>query len=260
MPTLIETRHGRVLQLTLHDPASRNALHPDIYAQGTAALQRVAADDSLGAVVLDGAGGTFCSGGHIERLSANRERERAASAAGIEALHGWVRALRACPKPVLAAVEGAAAGAGFSLALACDLIVAARDARFSMAYVRIGLSPDGGGTAFLAALLPRPLAAELLLEGQPIGAERLHALGVVNRLAAAGEASAVALAYAARLASGPSEVQGRIKALLAAAPGHSLAQQLDAEREAFLDHLYGAACGEGLRAFRERRAPQFVQP
>ncbi len=94
--------------------------------------------------------------------------------------------MRLSSKPVIAAVDGAAAGAGFSLALACDLIVAAEDAKFVMSYARVGLTPDGGGSWFLAQALPRQLATEVLIEGKPIGATRLHELGVVNKLAKPG--------------------------------------------------------------------------
>ncbi|MVO97922.1 enoyl-CoA hydratase-related protein, partial [Rhizobium leguminosarum] len=130
----------------------------------------------------------FCAGGNLQRLQARRQEDAEAQAQGVEALHQWIETLSTYPKPVIAAVEGAAAGAGFSLALACDMVVAARDAAFVMAYAGVGLSPDGGATWSLARALPRQLAAELLLCGERIGAERLHALGVVNRLARPGEA------------------------------------------------------------------------
>src|SRR5207249_3705226 len=122
----------------------RNALHPDIYRTGTEALNRAAEDPGIGAVVLAGEGGTFCSGGNLRRLKENRGKSASVQHESITGFHDWIRALRRCPKPIVAAVEGAAAGAGFSLALACDLIVAAREARFVMAYVKVGLSPDGG--------------------------------------------------------------------------------------------------------------------
>src|SRR4051794_32593399 len=130
------------------------------------------------------------------------ERRRIGPAAQVqmlEHLHQLVEAIRAFPKPVIAAVEGAAAGAGFSLALACDLIVAAEDAVFVMAYSNVGLSPDGGATWSLARALPRQLASELLLAGERIDARRLHALGVVNRVAAPGGALAETLALAEKL-------------------------------------------------------------
>ena len=150
---------------------------------------------------------------------------------------------------MIAAVEGAAAGGGFSVCLGCDLIVAAEDARFVMSYVRLALTPDGGGSDSLARALPPQTALELLLDGGVCGAARLHALGVVNRVVPHGEALATAMAWARRLADGPFEAQADIKRLVHAARGRPRRAQLDAERDAFVRHLHGEACGAGLAAF-----------
>jgi len=254
---LLVARHGPILQLTLSNPARRNVLHPDIYSTGSKAVAEAAADPTLGAIVLTGAGEHFCAGGNIQRLAANREGPPQRQREGIEQLHRWIRALRACPLPVIAAVEGSAAGAGFSLALACDFIVAAESARFSMAYVRIGLSPDGGGSAFCANLLPRQLASEVLLTGEALTAQRLYTLGVVNRVVADGSALGEAHGLAATLARGPRQAQARIKRLIAAASHNPLATQLDLERDNFVDSLFGPEAGEGIAAFLSKRPADF---
>jgi enoyl-CoA hydratase/carnithine racemase len=168
--------------------------------------------------------------------------------------HDWIREIQ---KPVIAAVEGTAAGAGFSLALACDLIVAAEDARFVMAYVKVGLSPDGGGTAFLTQAIPRQTAMEILLDGSVVTAVRLQQLGVVNRLCPPGQALAVALAWAERLAAGPGNAMARIKELANTAENTDLSSQLDRERERFVEGLFSAECEEGIAAFLGKRAPIF---
>lgn len=250
-------RHGAVLQLTLSNPALRNALHPDLYAAGLAAVTDAATDTRLGAIVLTGAGAHFCAGGNVNRLAANRQGPREVQRDSIECFHRWVQALRRCPLPVVAAVEGAAAGAGFSLALACDLVVAAESAKFSMAYVKIGLSPDGGGSAFAGRALPRQLATELLLTGAAVDSRRLQALGIVNRVVPDGTALAEALTLAQGLARGPRRAQARIKALLDTAPTNPLEAQLDLERDHFLDSLFGPEAAEGVEAFRAKRAPDF---
>ncbi|WP_431854743.1 oxepin-CoA hydrolase, alternative type [Azospirillum sp.] len=258
MTDLIEERRGRVLVLTMSDPATRNALGPVVYDKGRAALARAVADPGIGAVVLTGAGGAFSSGGNLNRLATLREGEPAAAADGVERLQGLVRAIRACPKPVLAAVEGVAAGAGFALALACDLIVAARGARFVLAYVKVGLSPDGGATAFLAQTLPRQLAAEIALEGGVVEAERLHQAGAVNALCEPGTALETALGRAQRLADGPADAIASIKGLLDMAyAGGPLDAQLDRERDALVANLFRPAAGEGIAAFRDKRRPNF---
>jgi len=168
-------------------------------------------------------------------------------------LHDWVMAMHDAPQPVIAAVEGAAAGGGFSVCLGCDLIVAASDAKFVMSYVKLALTPDGGGSDSLARALPPQMALELLLDGGMCTADRLHAIGLVNRVVPHGSALAAAMDWAQRLAAGPFDAQARIKQLVHAARGRSRRAQLDAERDAFVDSLYSDACGEGIAAFLRGR-------
>jgi enoyl-CoA hydratase/carnithine racemase len=256
---LLSERRGRVLVLTISNPRARNALAPTMYPVAAAALREAAADDAIGAVVLTGEGEHFCGGGNLNRLRAQRDLPPDGQLTSLNALHEWVMAMRACPKPVIAAVEGAAAGGGFSVCLACDLIVAAEDAKFVMSYVKIGLSPDGGGSDSLAAALPTQAALELLLDGAPVTAQRLHVLGIVNRVVAHGRAVAEALAWADRLAQGPAQAQARIKQLVYAARGRARPAQLDAERDAFIASLYHDEAGEGIAAFLDKRPPRFVR-
>lgn len=190
------TESESTLVLTLSNPGARNALHPDMYAAGIEALESVERDPSIRAIVIAGADNFFCAGGNLNRLLENRAKDPSVQAESIDLLGEWISALRLSTKPVIAAVDGAAAGAGFSLALACDLIVAAEDAKFVMSYARVGLTPDGGGSWFLAQVLPRQLATEVLIEGKPIGASRLHDLGVVNKLAKTGTVRDTAVAWA----------------------------------------------------------------
>ncbi len=248
---------GRVLQLTIANIEQRNALHPDMYRDGRAALVAAANDSRIGAVVLTGENGNFSSGGNLQRLRRNREEPAAVQWEGISLFHDWIREIRQFPKPVIAAVEGTAAGAGFSLALACDLIVAAEASRFVMAYVKVGLSPDGGGSVFLTKALPRSTVMEILLEGSMVTAVRLHELGVVTRLCPPGEALEEALSWAERLAAGPCNAMARIKALANSAESTDLSAQLDREREMFVEGLFSAECEEGIAAFLGKRAPVF---
>jgi enoyl-CoA hydratase/carnithine racemase len=158
---------------------------------------------------------------------------------------------------VLAAIEGAAAGAGFSLALACDLIVASRSALFALSYSQVGLSPDGGASWSLARALPRPLATELLMCGERTSAERLHALGLVNRLAEPGGALTAALELAQTLNERAPNALGSIKELLNEAGQHTLNAHLDLERQHFVRNLHHANAGEGISAFLEKRKPHY---
>ncbi|TSE38331.1 1,2-epoxyphenylacetyl-CoA isomerase [Tepidimonas fonticaldi] len=255
--TLKSHSHGGTLVLTIHNPEQRNALAPEIYVAGIEALIAAERNAEVRSVVLTGDGGTFCAGGNLQRLLANRQQPPEVQADSIEALHGWIEAIRSFPKPVIAAVEGACAGAGFSLALACDLLVAARDAVFVMAYVNVGLSPDGGATWSLLRQLPRATALQLLMLGERAGAERLHQLGLVTAVSAPGAALTDALALAERLNAKAPNALASIKALANDALTQSLPAQLRDERDHFVRNLHHPNAGEGIRAFLDKRAAQY---
>lgn len=255
---LLTERRGRVLVVTMSDPEVRNAFSPELYRRSLPLFDDTARDLSVGAIVLTGAGEHFCGGGDLKRMQTQRSLPPEPQRDNLDTFHAWLMAMRDCPQPVIAAVEGAAAGGGFAMALACDLIVAAEDAKFVMAYVKVGLTPDGGATDSLAHMLPPQAAIELLVGGNPVSAARLHALGVVNRVVARGSALAEALAWGERLAHGPREAQARIKQLVHAARGRSRREQLDAERDVFMEALYGDEAGEGIDAFLDKRRPRFT--
>lgn len=234
----------------------RGALSPDFYAALHETLAGAAAP-RVRSVILSSEGGYFSAGGDLNTLAGRRVLPEAERRARVEALHDLVRGLRACPVPVIAAVEGGAAGAGASLVLACDLIVAAEDTQFSAAYVRAGLVPDGGLTAALARLVPRPLAMEMCLLGRPVSAERLLALGAVNAVVPPGATLAEAMRLADALAAGPRGAQGTIRALVAQAYEMGEAGQLDAEAEAMARALGGEEAAEGIAAVLGKRKPDF---
>lgn len=243
--------------LTLSNPEHRNALGPEMYAAGVEALGVAESSPDVRSVVITGAGGLFSAGGNLQRLQANRQQPPEVQAQTIEGLHSWIESIRTFPKPVIAAVEGAAAGAGFSLALACDFIVAAGNAVFVMAYSNIALSPDGGGSWSLARALPRQLVNELLMCGERLDAQRLHALGVVNRVCGAGGALTEALALAERLNARAPNALASIKELVNDAAHATLSQQLKAERNQFVQNLHHANAGIGIAAFLNKQTPRY---
>lgn len=255
---LLVRTEGAVRILVNSNPAARNAITPALYDALPAALHDAAQDPAIGAIVLAGDGDFFCAGGDLRQLATRRELSPEGRRAKIERLHDLVRAIRACPKPVIAAVEGGAAGAGMSLALACDMLVAARGAFFATAYVKVGLSPDGGATAFLSRFLSRQLLTEMCLLGERLPAERLHALGAVNRLTEPGQALTEALVLAARVAGGPANANARIKRLCENAGAASLEQQLDLEAELMVQSQGDDEAQEGIKAFFDKRAPDFT--
>ena len=254
---LHQSRSGQTLVLTIANPEHRNALGPEIYAAGAGALAAAGADADIRSVVIVGAGAVFSAGGNLQRLLANRSQAPEVQAHSIEAMHRWIRAIRGCPKPVIAAVEGAAAGAGFSLALACDFVVAADDTVFVMAYSNIALSPDGGASWSLARALPSQLVNELLMCGSRLDARRLHGLGMVNRVVPAGSALNEALDLARQLNARAPNVLASIKGLTQLAATQPLEPHLDAERDQFVQNLHHANAGIGIQAFLAKAKPVF---
>ena len=255
--SLKSTSEGNTLVVTLSNPETRNTLSPEIYAAGIEVLNAAENNPEIRSVVITGEGSMFCAGGNLQRLQANRREAPEVQAQSIEGLHNWIDSIRTYPKPVLAAVEGAAAGAGFSLALACDFVVAASNAVFVMSYVNVALSPDGGASWALARSLPRALVTELLMLGERIGAERLRDLGLINRVCAPGEALATSLRLAAQLNDRAPNALASIKDLVNDAEINSLSTHLACERDHFVRNLHHANGAEGIEAFLQKRAPQY---
>lgn len=249
--------NGATMVLTISNPEHRNALGPELYAAGIEALSVAESSPDVRSVVITGEGAHFCAGGNLQRLLANRQQPPEVQARSVEGLHNWIETIRAFPKPVVAAVEGSCAGAGFSLALACDFVVAAHNAVFVMAYSNVGLSPDGGATWSLARALPRATALQLLMAGERITPERLMQLGVINAVTGNGEALDHAIALAGRLNERAPNAIASIKELLNDAASVPLHQQLAAERDHFVRNLHHANAGEGIDAFMAKRPARY---
>lgn len=254
---LKRSSQGQTLVLTLSNPAHRNALGPEIYTEGIEALSLAESSADIRSVIIVGEGKLFSAGGNLQRLQANRQQSANVQAQSIDALHSWIEAIRTFPKPVIAAVEGAAAGAGFSLALACDFIVAADNAVFVMAYSNIALSPDGGASWSLARALPRQLVTELLMCGERVTAQRLHDLGLVNRVTPPAAALSEALTLAERLNERAPNALASIKTLINDAVHTTLVEQLAHERDHFVRNLHHANAGIGISAFLSKTSPRF---
>ncbi|MBO9652032.1 MAG: enoyl-CoA hydratase [Variovorax sp.] len=248
---------GSTMVLTLSNPSQRNALGPEMYAAGIEAFNGAENSAEIRSVIIVGEGRWFCAGGSLQRLQTNRGLDPAVQAESIEALHTWIDTIRTFPKPVIAAVEGPAAGAGFSLALACDFVVSARDAVFAASYSNVALSPDGGLSWHLAQSLPRQLASEWLMLGGRIEPARLHALGLVNELTDSGQALARALALADRLNARAPNSMTSIKELLGEARGATLVSHLSQERDHFVRNLHHANAGIGIASFLAKETPRY---
>lgn len=256
-PELQIERRGPVVSVVLNDPKTRNALSAAIFDGLGSLLESVAEDASVAAVVLSGANGFFSAGGDLNQLAANRTLEPKARMARIEKLNAMITALQTVPVPVIAAVEGGAAGAGMSLALACDLVVASCTARFTAAYVKVGLTPDGGLTASLARIVSRPVLFEICAFGAPVPADRMQALGAVHQVVNEGQALEAALVLGARFDRTPRRALARIKRLAHAAYSSPAHEQLSLEARLMVESQSDDEAAEGMAAFLEKRTPDF---
>jgi 2-(1,2-epoxy-1,2-dihydrophenyl)acetyl-CoA isomerase len=253
-PTVRAERAGRLLTITLDRPGQANALDMSTACQLRDAVRLV--DDGVGCVLLRAEGANFCVGGDIRAFAAAPEPGKFLGELA-SVVHAVVLALAAAAAPVVAAVNGWAAGAGMSLAACADVTLAAESARFRSAYSAIGLSPDCGLTWTLPRLIGRARAADLMLTNRAVGAAEAAAIGLAARVTADDSLLAEARALAGELASGPTVAFGRIKRLLDAGDRSTLADQLDAEAAsiaACADHPQGRA---GVAAFTVGRAPVF---
>ena len=251
--TLLVQAESGVLTITLNRPDALNALNAIMRRELLAALKSAGRDEGTRAVVITGAGRGFCSGADLRGGSSEREFRRVIA----DEYNPLIEAIRSLPKPVLASVNGVAAGAGMSLALAADLVVASDDARFVPAFHRIGLVPDSGLTRTLVRAMGRHRALEILLGERPLDVDDAHAAGLVAAVVPPAELADVTRDLARRLAEGPTRGIALTKRLVNAAEDASLADSLAAE--AGLQELAGRTedHAEGVAAFGEKRAPRF---
>lgn len=254
-PPVLESRDGGVLTLTLNRPAVLNAITDELLDVLTSALNSAASDDSIRAVVLTGAGRAFCSGQDLKVRTSEGSID--VSKHLREHYVPALQAMRGLEKPVIAAVNGVAAGAGFSLALAADLRIAAASATFVQAFVRIGLIPDAGSTYFLPRLVGPARAAELGMLGESVDAERAYAIGLVNRVVPDDQLAEAVAELAARLARGPRSV-GLIKRALNRSLSNDLDSQLRVEEELQGEATTTSDFVEGVTAFLQKRAAEFT--
>ena len=244
-----------VALLTLDNPKNMNALDSEMKEDLARGIEEVRSNDSIKAVVITGSGKAFCAGGDVNSLAtvntATAGRER------IKTLHRWVADLINLEKPVIAAVNGYAVGAGCNLALASDIIIASTNAQFSEIFSKVGLIPDAGGLYFLPRLVGPAKAKELVFTGRMVGAEEAARIGLINKVVKPEELLSEAIALARQLAQGPSKALGLAKTLINRSLSWDLATLLENEALAQGLCLQTEDFQEGVRAFKEKREPKF---
>lgn len=246
--------------ITFNRPEALNALSLQLTNDLRAAIEK-AVSDKARAVVLTGEGRAFCSGGDLREMQKMWQMEGRIEAfleEPLKALHEVILLIRETPIPFIAAVQGVCAGAGTNFALACDMVFAAESASFNEAFVRIGLSPDCGGSFFLPRAIGEKLAAEMFMTGETVSAERAAHFGMINRVVPADNLMVETLLMARRLALTPTGAIGRIKKMLNASYANNLAQQLELEHEMQIESGKGKDFKEGVQAFFEKRSANFT--
>jgi len=255
---LLDERDGAVAVLTLNRPRARNALNFELLNALGEALVRAAQASDVRAVLVTGSGGSFCSGADLKSAMADVQGNLGALDTAIDKYHAIIRAIVGAPKPVIAAVDGAAVGFGCDLALACDLRIVSTEAYFQEKFVKIGLMPDGGGTFWLPRLVGLARAMELMLTGESVPAQRALEIGLVNRVVAQNALKDDALALARSLAKGPPLAFAEMKAAVRASFGGTIDQALDREKAGQLKCLLSGDCMEGVMAWMEKRDANFT--
>ncbi len=257
----VEIDGDGIAWVTLNEPEVRNALSPELRAQFCERIPPLEFNPAVRCVVIQGAGDHFMAGGDIrimkERLAMDANERARGIVAGLHGLHHAIFALRRMPKPVVASVQGAAAGFGLSLVAATDLAIAADDAVFTLAYCHIGASPDGGSSYFLGRTLGMKQQMELAFLGDRFGADKAKELGIVNWVTPKAELAAETLKLAKRLAAGPTKAYANAKALFNASNHLSMESQLQMEAMLIADSMATEDHAEGVTAFLAKRQPAF---
>jgi 2-(1,2-epoxy-1,2-dihydrophenyl)acetyl-CoA isomerase len=256
--SIITERHANWRRITLNRPDKLNAVNEAMLSALTDALHAAAVDSSCRAVLLTGAGRGFCAGQELgPSVLPGPDGPPDLAKLAHENHHRAVRAIRALPIPVVAAVNGVAAGAGAGFAMACDIVLAARSATFMQAFVRIGLVPDSGSSYFLPRLVGEARARALAMLGVPVTAEQAEAWGMIWRAVDDEALMPEAEKLVGQLAAGPAGALAQMKALLAASLDNDLDAQLDLERDAQGAAGASADFAEGVAAFLAKRRPTF---
>jgi len=257
-PALLDKLEAGVLTLTLNRPERLNALNAALIEGLSSALKRAAADKDCRVVLITGAGRGFCAGADLANRAFTPGETRPDLGEALEkGLNPIIRGIRNLPKPVVCAVNGPAAGAGANIALACDIVLAAKSAQFLQAFARIGLIPDAGGTFVLPRLVGDARARALMMLAEPIGAERAEAIGMIYRVVDDQDLMGEAHTIAERLAAGSTHALGLMKRALAASPTNTLDAQLDLERDLQREAGKSDDYLEGVRAFLDKRPVNF---
>jgi enoyl-CoA hydratase/carnithine racemase len=246
---------GPIATITLNRPTAFNAIDLSIAKRLEQIAAEIEASDEIKVLVLEGSGRAFCAGGDLQTIGAAAASDTVAPVVGemLRHYHGFIAALRRMPKIVLASVHGSAAGAGFSLAFMADLCIATEDARFTPAYAKLGVSPDGGGTVGVTTAVGPRRALQIFLTEDSFSAAQAFQWGLVAKVVPAAELKAATRELAARLAQNSTAAIAATKMLIQRAPTNPIEQQLDAERDAIIDCMHTDDFRAAVEKFTKKR-------
>ena len=245
------------LLVYLNNIKTKNSMIVGFHDEIQSAIKEGIESTKVSSIIIYGEGNFFCAGGDLNSLKKRREMTISERLDTLETLNTTISLIRECPKPTIAAVEGGAAGAGVSLAMACDFLIMSENAFFSLAYVKIGLTPDGGVTKLLADVLPKQVLSEMALLGDRIYASRLHQLGMINVLAKEGFSKNEAIGFSSKFDNSPSNSIKRIKFLNHQAYKNNFNDQMALEAKLMAESQGDDESIEGIDAFLEKRKADF---
>ena len=262
MSGIVIQKKNNVATITLNRPESKNAVTREMWVELLNGVNELAADNDVRCVVLTGAGDAFCAGGDVkdmvDRLNDKKPKTEEQNAAYIRQIVESARMLHEMPKPTIAAINGAAAGAGLSLALACDIRVAVNDAKMTTAFANVGLSGDFGGAWFLSQIIGAAKAKQLFFDPTPISGEKAKEIGIVNEVVPRDQFNEVVKALATQLANGPTKAFGFMKRNFALAESAPLGVYLNQEAMLMGLSFNSKDHSEAAKAFVEKRNPKFT--
>jgi len=257
MTIINDQKIDSTLLVSLNNTKSRNSMIPGFHDQIQNSIKKGEDDNSISSIIIYGEGNFFCAGGDLNSLKKRRDMSIEDRFNTLAQLNNSISSIRNCKKPTIAAVEGGAAGAGVSLAMACDFLIMADNAFFSLAYVKIGLTPDGGVTKLLAEILPKQVLSEMSLLGDKIFANKLQQYGMINILSKKDFVKDEALKFSKKFETLPYNSMRRIKTLNGEAYKNNFSEQMALEAKLMVESQGDKESIEGIDAFLEKRKADF---
>ena len=248
---------GNTLLLTLNNASKRNSMVKGFHDEFQKSIKIADENKDVFSIVINGAGDFFCAGGDLNALQTRRTMTEEQRYETLGQLNGTIQSILNCSKPIISAVEGGAAGAGVSLAMACDLVIMSEHSFFSLAYVKIGLTPDGAATKFLSETMSRQMLVEMAMIGGKIDASRLYQIGAINFISQKGNATKTAIELSKNFENLPKNSLSRIKKLTRLAYGNNFESQLKLETDFMVESQGDSESIEGIDAFLEKREPNY---